>query len=160
MNSQIETKNGQRGLVKKPTGFLSSSRCVRQELDKKCTGDHVHVQATCRGVARQQREDASLGVSAGKLSADEVRSFAHYICNLNEGERSGIQRIQSITETKDGAAPIGGSPEHWVDSWHELEGGNDLYESRPQYGASLLQAETNGLSYKSGSETAWDDVSN
>ena len=37
MTTHITTKNGQRGRVKKPTGFLSSSRCVRQDLDKKCT---------------------------------------------------------------------------------------------------------------------------
>ena len=47
-----------------------------------------------------------------------------------------------------------------MDSWHELAGGNDLYGSRPQYGVTLLQAEMNGLSFESGHETAWDDVSN
>ena len=91
MTTHITTRNGERGLVKKPTGFLSSSRCVRQELDRKCTGDHAHVplvggraagaqvypqmlcEAICRGVARQQREDAAMGVSTGKMSADEVR---------------------------------------------------------------------------------------
>ena len=99
MTTHIDTKNGQRGLVKKPTGFLSSSRCVRQELNKKCTGDHAHVplvggraagaqvypqmlcEAICRGVARQQREDAAMGVSTGRMSADEIRSFGHCICN-------------------------------------------------------------------------------
>ena len=104
MSTHIETKNGQRGLVKKPTGLLSSRRCVRQELDKKCTGDHAHVplvggraagaqvypqmlcEAICRGVARQHWEDASTGVSFGKMSAHEVRSFAHYICNFNLGK--------------------------------------------------------------------------
>ena len=43
MTTHIETKNGARGLVGKPTGFLSSSRCVRPELNKKCTGGHSHV---------------------------------------------------------------------------------------------------------------------
>ena len=101
-----------------------------------------------------------MGVSAGTMSADEDWSFAHYICNFNEGERSGIRRIQSITETEDGAAPAGGYPEHWVDSWHELGGGNDLYGARPQCGVTMLRAEMNGRSYKSGYETACDDVSN
>ena len=94
------------------------------------------------------------------MSTDEVRSFAHYICKFNEGERSGIRVIQPITETAGGAAPIGEYPEHWVDSWHDLEGANDLYGARPQCGVTLLQAEMIGLSYKSGYETAWDDVSN
>ena len=143
----------------------------------KCTGDHAHVplvggraagaqvypqmlcDAICRGVARQQREDASMGVS-GRMSADEVRSFVHYTCNLNEDDKSSIQKIQSITDTEDGAAPAGAYPEHWVDNWHELEGGNGLNGSRPQCGVTLLQADMNGLSFKSGSETAWNDVSN
>ena len=47
-----------------------------------------------------------------------------------------------------------------MDNWHELEGGTDLYGVRPQCGVTLLQAEMNGLSYKSGYEAAWDDVSN
>ena len=81
-------------------------------------------------------------------------------CNLNEGENCGIDRVQSIIESENGAAPIGSYPEHWIDAWHELEGGNDSYGVRPQYGVTLRQAEMNGLSYKSGYTTAWDDVSN
>ena len=40
------------------------------------------------------------------MSADEVRSFAHYICNLNEGKKSGIWRIDSINETENGATQL------------------------------------------------------
>ena len=47
-----------------------------------------------------------------------------------------------------------------MDNWPDLEGGNGRYGVRPQYGVTILQAEMNGLSYKSGYETAWDDVSN
>ena len=117
-------------------------------------------EAICRGVARQQREDAAMGVSAGRMSADEITSFAHYICNLNEGKRSVIQKIDSITETEDSTAPIGQYPEHWVDTWRELEGRDDRFGSRPQYVETLLKAEMKGLSYKSGYETAWNDVTN
>ena len=99
MTTHIETKDGKRGLVKKPTGFMSSSRCVRNELNKKCTGGHAHIplvggraagaqvysqafcEAVCRVVRRQQQEDAALGVATGKMSIDEVRQFARYICN-------------------------------------------------------------------------------
>ena len=31
------------GLVKKPTGFMTSSKCIAKELDKKCGGGHSHV---------------------------------------------------------------------------------------------------------------------
>ena len=144
-HTHIETKNGARGLVKKPTGFRSSSRCVRQELNKKCIGDHSHVplvggraagaqvypqmlcEAIFRGVARQQREDAATGVSTVRMSAEEVRSFTHHICNLNEGRKRGIQNICSVNEAEDGTAPIGQYPEHWVDTWHELEGSDDKF---------------------------------
>ena len=43
MITHIETKDGRRGLLKKPTGFMSSSRCVGNELNKKCIGGHAHV---------------------------------------------------------------------------------------------------------------------
>ena len=92
------------------------------------------------------------------MNTNEIRSFAHYICNLNEGRRSGIQKFDSITETEDGTTPIGQYQEHWVDTWHELECGADRLGSRPQYGVTFLNAEMNGLSYKSGCEIAWDDV--
>ena len=47
-----------------------------------------------------------MAVSTGKISTDEVRSFAAYSCNLIEGTRSGIQKIQSINETEDVAVPL------------------------------------------------------
>ena len=34
-----------------------------------------------------------MGVSTRRMSADEIRPFAHYICNLNESKKSGIQKI-------------------------------------------------------------------
>ncbi len=133
MTTYITTRNGERGLVKKPTGFISSSRSVRQELEDKRTGAHAHVpsvggraagaqvypqmlcEAICRGVARQQREDAAMGVSTRKMSTDEVRSFAHYICNLNEIKESGIKRINSINETENGTNPVGSYPDvGWI----------------------------------------------
>ena len=77
-----------------------------------------------------------MGVSTGRMSSEEVRSFAHYICNFNEGKESGIRRIDSIHETEGSATPVGTYPEHWVGNWHELEGGSDIYGIRPQYGVS------------------------
>ena len=75
METRIDHKGGEKGLVKKPTGFMSSSRYIIQELDRKCTGDHDHVplvgaraagaaiypkafcEAICRGTARQKNID-------------------------------------------------------------------------------------------------------
>ena len=94
-----------------------------------------------------------------KMSDDEARSFAHYVCNLNESKKTGIRKICSINETGNSTTPVGDYPEHWVDNWHELEGGNGPYELQPQCGVKLLQAEMNGLSYRNGYETARDDAS-
>ena len=134
----------------KPTVFMSGCRCVRNELNKKCTGVHAHIplvggraagaqaysqalfEAVCRGVRRQQQDDAALGVAPGKMSRDEVRQFAHYICNLNDQEDCGINRVQSIIENEDKALPVGDYPEHWIDAWHDLEGGSDVYGVRPR----------------------------
>ena len=156
MTTHIDTKEGKRRLVKKPSGFMSRSRCVRNELNKKCTGGHAHVslvggraagaqvypqalcEAVCRGVSRQQEEDAALGFATGKTSMDEVRQFAHYNCNLSDQENCNINRVQSIIENEDKSSPIGDYPQHWIDAWHELEGGSDAYRVRPQYGATLL----------------------
>ena len=66
----------------------------------------------------------------------------------------------SIDETHNRARPIGEYPEHWLDDWHELEGGDDKFGVRPQNGVTMLQAEMSGLSYRHGYEMAWDDVSN
>ena len=101
-----------------------------------------------------------MGVSTGRMSADEIWSFARYIFNLNEGKRNGILQIDSITETGGGTTPIGQYPEHWFDTWHEFEGGDDPFGLRPQYGVTLLNVEMNSLSYKSGYEIVLDDVTN
>ena len=57
-----------------------------------------------------------MGVSTMRISDDEVRSFAHYICNLIEGRKSGIRRIDSANETEHGTTPAGTYREHWVDN--------------------------------------------
>ena len=146
METHIETRGGERGLVKKPTGFMSSSRYVIEELDKKCSGDHAHVplvggraagaqvypqalcEAICRGVAKQKRMDQSTqtSVSTGRMTEGEVKRFATHLCSLQVKGSANISRLLS-TKVKDGVTrPVGEYPDHWMDSWHEDEGGNDL----------------------------------
>ena len=43
MESHVKEKNGEKGLAKKPTGFMSSSECIVQELANKCMGGHKHL---------------------------------------------------------------------------------------------------------------------
>ena len=68
------------GLVKKPSGFMTSSRCVAKELDKRCDGGHSHVplmagRAAAAQVypdmvceAKQKKFESSNIVTTGKLS--------------------------------------------------------------------------------------------
>ena len=43
MTSHMSGRSGDRGLVKKATGFMTSARLVVARLNKQCTGDHDHV---------------------------------------------------------------------------------------------------------------------
>ena len=65
------------------------------------------------------------------------------------------------TSVKDGTRrPVGEYPSHWLDEWHEEDGGQDHRGVRPQCGVTLLKKEMDGLSFRGGHETAWDDVTN
>ena len=44
MTSHIDARNGARGPVKKPTGFITSSWCLAGGLNIQCDGKHDHVQ--------------------------------------------------------------------------------------------------------------------
>lgn len=43
MESHVQSKGGEKGLVKKPTGFMSSAECIVAELARRCDGSHQHV---------------------------------------------------------------------------------------------------------------------
>ena len=108
MTSHVEKRGGEEGLVKKPTGFMSSSACLLRELDKKCTGDHAHVplvggraagaqvypqalcEAICRGVAAEKRRDGETSVSTGKMSEVGLQRFIGSLCSVSTTELSSI----------------------------------------------------------------------
>ena len=87
MTSRVGHQDGPTGPVKKPTGFMTSSWWIRQELGKKCDGSHDHVplmegraagaaiypqglcEAICRGISKQKKEDQKTTVNSGKLSS-------------------------------------------------------------------------------------------
>ena len=72
METHVEGRGREMQLVNKPTGFMSSSRYILDEMDKTCNGDHIHTplvggkaagaaiypqalcEAICRGVAGQK----------------------------------------------------------------------------------------------------------
>ena len=69
----VRARNGRNSAVKKPTRFLTNAECVVDELQRKCSGDHMHQQpvggkaelgdaytpelrrAICRGVAKETK---------------------------------------------------------------------------------------------------------
>ena len=120
METHMDHRGGKKGLVKKPTGFMSSSRYIIQELDRKCTGGHDHIplvggrvagaaiytqalcECICRGTAKRKRMDHRdiIIVNTGKMNADQDEPIV----------QSSTSRI---------TRPTGYHPEHWNDEWHE-----------------------------------------
>jgi hypothetical protein len=166
MTSHIEHRGGEEGLVKKPTGFMSSSKFTLEELDKKCRGGHEHVplvagsaagaaiypqmlcEAICRGVAKQKSYDRGSMITIGKMTYTGLKSFVRHVCDLQGSSRNAVEQILS-TSMKDGVhRPTGDYPDHWLDYWHEEDGGDDQRGVRPQIGATLLKKEMDGLSFK------------
>ena len=162
MTSHIERRGGEVGLVKKPTGFMTSSQCVLQELNKQCTGDHDHVplvggraagaqvypqalcEAICKGVSEQKRKDRLHRVSTGKMSDGELKKVVGHLCSLQSISSLNMRKILSTKIVDGHTKPVGDYPEHWVDDWHEQDGGCDHRGVRPQVGVTVLQTEMNG----------------
>ena len=166
------------GLVKTPTGFMTSRKCIATELDKKCDGGHSHVllvagrasaaqvypdmlcEAICRGVVNQKKFDKSNLVITGKLSYMGLKKFVRHVCELQGSSTDLVEKVLSTSLSEGVRRPTGDYPQNWVDYWHEEDGGNDHHGVRPQVGVTLLQKEMDGLSFKGGYEVAWDDVTN
>ena len=156
------------GLVKKPTGFMPRSQFLLRELDKKRPGDHEHVplmggraagaqvypdmlcEAICRGVVQQKKHDQSGLATTGKWSYVEPKSFVRHICDLQGSSSNAIEQILSTSLVEGTRRPTGDYPDHWVDYWHEEDGGDDSRGVRPQMGVTILQTEMDGLSFKGG----------
>ena len=109
MMTHIEEKDGKMGLVKKPTGFMTSSKCIAQALNVRCIGGHDHVplvggraagaaiypkmlcQAIVNGVIKQKIMDASLIVDTVKMDKGHLSSFAIGICSEFRRGRISVQ---------------------------------------------------------------------
>ncbi len=166
------------GLVKKPTGFLTSSKYIAIELDKRCDGGHAHLplvggrataaqvypdmlcEAICRGVVNQKKFDKSNTVTTSKLSYIGLKKFVRHICDLQGSSANTVEQILSTSLSEGIRRPTGDYPQNWVDYWHEEDGDDDHRGVRPQVGVTLLKKEMDGLSFKNGYEMAWDDVTN
>ena len=167
MTTHIGTKNGERGLVKKPTGFLSSSRFIAAELNRYCDGSHDHVhlvagkaaaaqvyppdlcKAMLRGTRKQKQADMSRRVSTTSMTEQKTRNFIKSLSSVCLGTLNNV-----VTD-----ACAGNLPEHWVDCVHEEDGGSDDRGVRPQHGITILKEELDALTFKNGIAVAKDDVS-
>ena len=146
MDNFIDHGECEKGLVKKPTGSMSSSRYIIQELDRKCTGYHGHIplvggraagaaiypqalrEAICRETARQKRMDRrdNMIVSTGKMNADQVKNFTNQLCSFQLRGPDIIKKIMSVQCKNVVTRPTGDHPENWNDEWHDDDdGGND-----------------------------------
>ena len=176
--THIEHRGGEEGLVKKLTGFMSSSQFILEELDMKYPGGHEQVplvagraagaaiypqmlcEAICRGVARQTKYDRGSLVTTGKMTYTGLKSFFRHVCDLQGSSRNAVEQILSTSMREGAHRPTGDYPDHWLDYWHEEDGGDDQRGVRPQVGVTLMKKEMDGLSLKGGYEGAWDDVTN
>ena len=169
MTSHIRERDGPRGLVKKPTGFMTSSRCIAAQLDSRCDGSHEHVhlvggrasaaqvypdelcRSILRGVVRQKAEDGRVdSIAVPTMSSLQIQGF---ISSLSNFEIGSVRELVKMTK------PIGSWPDHWVDMMHERDGGDDILGPRPQNGIELLQSELDALTMRNGIACAKDDVS-
>lgn len=89
--------------------------------------------------------DASSKISRVTLSRQQLNSFV-----VKLDAKKGIDEFHR---------PIGGWPEHWIDKFHESEGGSDLFGQRPQDGQYICKEEILGMTVRNGQASAWDDVS-
>ena len=143
MMSHVDRPGGEMGLVKKPIGFMTSSRCVAKELDKRCDGGRSHVplkagraaaaqaypdmlcEAICRGVVKQKKFDNSNIVTTGKLSYMGLKRLVRHICDLQGSGVNMIEQVLSTSLSEGARRPTGDYPQNWVDDWHEEDGGDD-----------------------------------
>ena len=140
MSSHISETYGDRGLVKKPMGFMTSSKCVAAQLDRRCNGkhDHVHLvglgassaqvypqplcEAMLRGIAQQKARDACNQLITPKMNNNQLKKFVGSLASVDTCFAS------SSSST---IAPIGDWCKHWIHPVHEEDGGNDDFGPRP-----------------------------
>lgn len=161
MKSHIGTRDGEMGPAKKPTGFMTSSRFIADQLNKQCDGSHVHVhlvggrasaaqvypdelcRAILRGVVRQKALDKEGRVSTPAMDSKQLRRFMGCL-----GLRLAGGVASTTIERSSGAVPAGSWPDHWLDPVHERDGGDDWLGDRLQRGIELLAGELESLTFK------------
>ena len=86
-----------------------------------------------------------------------LENFIRHVCDLQGSSSLAVEQLLS-TSLNDGThMPTGEYPQHWLDYWHEEDGGYDRRGIGSQVGVTLLKNNMDGLSFKGGYELAWDD---
>ena len=152
MTTHIDVKDGPRGPVAKPTGFMTSSWTMHEELSKKCHDGHQHVPlvggraaacqvyppalcaAMCRGIVRQKAVDAGGTTTTGSKDRKQLMSLMDRIMNPIPGKR-----IRIHSASRPAGRPIGHWPECWVDNVHEFDGGEDVIGDKPRDGIAEMR---------------------
>ena len=120
MTTHIDVRNGPRGPVAKPTGFLTSSWAICNELSRKCKDGHTHVplvggraagaqvyppalcEAICRGIAKQKAWDVGGTKIAGSMDKKQLCSLLTRI--VDPKVQSKLRRH---SQSRPAARPIG-----------------------------------------------------
>ena len=102
-----------------------------------------------RGTAKQKKADELLIVSTGAMTANKTLNFVRSLSSVCLGPLNNI--VADILEH-------GKFPEHWKDTVHEEDGGDDHRGVRPQQGIEILREELDALTFRNGIACATDDV--
>ena len=129
--SNLRERDGNRGLVKKPTGFMTSSRCVAAQLERQCNGQHDHVhlvgerassaqvhpqpfcEAVFQGFAQQKIVGSGRKLITPKMNNNQLK--------MSVGSLAGVD-TRKVASSGSTTAPIGEWSRHWVDPVHEEDG--------------------------------------
>ena len=171
MASHWQSKSGDKGPVLKPTGMMSNSWCLQEELSLRCRGGHQHVhlvggrasaaqeyprelcEAICRGIAKQKRLDPSRKFTTLPMCGKRLTSLSS-LCrkaSMDAGKRSWPKSPEQ---------PIGSYPKHWSDALHDNDGHGLATTITNTDGEEALMRELNVLMCQNGVAYAYDDVSN
>ena len=174
MTTHVDVRQGPRGPVAKPTGFMTSSWTLYNELSKPCRDStHSHVpllggraancqvyppalcEAMCRGIAKQRAWDAGGVVCSGSLGKAQLYSLMTRIVDPKVAEK-----LRPHCRQRPAARPIGDWPGRYVDHLHEPHGGCDLHGGNVGNGVEVLQQHMDALYQRGGAPEAWDDMNN
>ena len=135
-------------------GFMTSSKCVAAQLDRRCNGQHDHVhlvggrassaqvypqplcEAMLRGIAQQKARDACNQLITPKMNNNQLKKFVGPLASVDTRFAAPCSSITAL---------IGDWCKHWIDPVHEEDGGNDDFGPRPQRGIELLKDELASL---------------